>query len=42
METQSFEIDPVEPMERSEAMEPFDRLRAGYWNDWNTLTNWGD
>ena len=21
-------------------MEPFDRLRASFWNDWNTLTNW--
>jgi hypothetical protein len=31
--------DPVEQLERGEAMEPFDRLRAGLWNDWNTLAN---
>ena len=28
---------PIEQLERSEAMEPFDRLRAGLWNDLNRL-----
>jgi hypothetical protein len=34
--------DSVEQLERSEAMEPFDRLRANLWNDWNTLANLND
>jgi hypothetical protein len=34
--------DPVEQLERSEAMEPFDRLRADFWNDWNSLANLND
>jgi hypothetical protein len=32
-----FESILLRPLERSEAVEPFDGLRAGSWNDWNSF-----
>jgi hypothetical protein len=29
------ELISLRRLERSEAVEPFDRLRAGFWHDWN-------